>query len=475
MSSPVHRPQRELFPLFLKLDGRRVLVVGGGAVAAAKVDALRQTGAAIAVVAPEVTKELGALAEAGKISIARRCYEESDLEGVWLVVAAATPEVNRIVAATAGPRRLYVLAVDDKSAASAYGAGVLRRGGVTVAVSTDGRAPALSGLVREGLEAVLPEDLEEWSAAAARARASWQAAGVPMRERRPLLLEALNELYAARSAAPSAEGPSTEGTAVAGAATAPARGGRVTLVGAGPGTADLITVRGMRRLAEADLVLYDALASEEMKGYAPRARWFFVGKRACRQSIDQESVNRLLIKHARRGRHVVRLKSGDPFVFGRGGEEALALARAGIPFEIVPGVSSAVAGPGLAGIPVTHRGLASSFAVITGHHEEVYAPLLDGFAPGSLTLVVLMGLGQRARIAERLTARGWSADTPAAVIIGAATPQSWTWTGTLAGLGAVEVPAASAGAPGLLVIGAVVAVAGELAAGLASVSAASAR
>jgi uroporphyrin-III C-methyltransferase/precorrin-2 dehydrogenase/sirohydrochlorin ferrochelatase len=247
------------------------------------------------------------------------------------------------------------------------------------------------------------------------------------------------------------------------------------LVGAGPGTADLITVRGMRRLGEADLVLYDALASEEMKGYAPRARWFFVGKRACRQSIDQESVNRLLIKHARRGRHVVRLKSGDPFVFGRGGEEALALARAGIPFEIVPGVSSAVAGPGLAGIPVTHRGLASSFAVITGHHEEVYAPLLDGFAPGSLTLVVLMGLGQRARIAERLTARGWSADTAAAVIVGAATPQSWTWTGTLAGLGAVEPPAASAGAPGLLVIGAVVAVAGELAAGLVSASIASAR
>jgi uroporphyrin-III C-methyltransferase/precorrin-2 dehydrogenase/sirohydrochlorin ferrochelatase len=515
MSSPVHRPQRELFPLFLKLDGRRVLVVGGGAVAAAKVDALRQTGAAIAVVAPEVTKELGALAEAGKISIARRCYEESDLEGVWLVVAAATPEVNRIVAATAGPRRLYVLAVDDKSAASAYGAGVLRRGGVTVAVSTDGRAPALAGLVREGLEAVLPEDLEDWSAAAARARASWKAAGVPMKERRPLLLEALNELYAARSpalsaedaatapasaegaAAASAEGAATasaegaatapaEGAATApaeGAATAPAEGaaaaplrnGRVTLVGAGPGTADLITVRGMRRLAEADLVLYDALASEQMRGYAPRARWFFVGKRACRQSIDQESVNRLLVKHARRGRHVVRLKSGDPFVFGRGGEEALALARAGIPFEIVPGVSSAVAGPGLAGIPVTHRGLASSFAVLTGHHEEVYAPLLDGFAPRSLTLVVLMGLGQRARIAERLTARGWSADTPAAVIVGAATPESWTWTGTLAGLGAAEPPAASAGAPGLLVIGAVVAVAGELAIGLAAAAAAAAR
>jgi uroporphyrin-III C-methyltransferase len=239
--------------------------------------------------------------------------------------------------------------------------------------------------------------------------------------------------------------------------------GRVSLVGAGPGSADLITVRGARRLAEADLVLYDALASEEMRVYAPNARWFFVGKRACRASIDQGVLNRLLVKYARRGWRVVRLKCGDPFVFGRGGEEALALARAGIPCEIIPGLSTAVAAPALAGIPVTHRGLASSFAVITGHHEATYAPLLDGFAPDSLTLVVLMGLGQRARIAERLIARGWSPATPAAVIVGAATAQSWRWTGALSALGAAEIPAASGGAPGLLVIGPVVGLAAELA------------
>jgi uroporphyrin-III C-methyltransferase / precorrin-2 dehydrogenase / sirohydrochlorin ferrochelatase len=244
--------------------------------------------------------------------------------------------------------------------------------------------------------------------------------------------------------------------------------GHVCLVGAGPGSADLITVRGARRLAEADLVLYDALASEEMRVYAPTARWFFVGKRACRQSIAQDVLNRLLIKYARRGLKVVRLKCGDPFVFGRGGEEALALARAGVPFELVPGVSTAVAAPALAGIPVTHRGLASSFVVVTGHHEATYAPLLDGLAPGSATLVVMMGLGQRARIAERLVARGWSAETPAAVVVGAATPQSWRWLGTLGALGAAEIPAASSGAPGMLVIGAVVGLAAELASGLSS-------
>jgi siroheme synthase len=272
-------------------------------------------------------------------------------------------------------------------------------------------------------------------------------------------------------------------------------GGRVCLVGAGPGSADLITVRGARRLGEADLVLYDALASEEMRVYAPNARWFFVGKRACRQSIlpgdpgrvpdppreglqsakptcghaiDQDVLNRLLIKYARRGLNVVRLKCGDPFVFGRGGEEALALARAGVPFEIVPGVSTAVAAPALAGIPVTHRGLASSFLVVTGHHEETYAPILDGLPPGSATLVMMMGLGQRARIAARLAARGWPSETPAAVVVGAATPQSWRWLGRLGALGAVEIPAASSGAPGLLVIGAVVGLAAELAADLAS-------
>ena len=237
--------------------------------------------------------------------------------------------------------------------------------------------------------------------------------------------------------------------------------GRVFLIGAGPGSLDLITLRGARRLGEADLVLYDALASEEMRELAPHARWFFVGKRACRQSIEQDVLNRLLVRYA-------RLKCGDPFVFGRGGEEALALAAAGISFEVVPGVSSAVAAPALAGIPVTHRGLASSFAVVTGHHEATYAPLLDGFPPGGLTLVVLMGLGQRARIAARLRARGWDAATPAAVILGAATPQSWRWTGTLAELGEVELPEASAGAPGLLVIGAVVGLAAELSQGLSS-------
>jgi len=187
-----------LYPLFLKLAGRKVLVVGGGPVALGKVRALLDAGAAVTVVAPEVAPALEALEKNGNIALDRRSFETRDLGGCWLVVAAAPPAVNQSVAAAAESQRLFVLAVDDTSAASAYGAGTLRRGGVTVAVSTNGRAPALAGLLREGLEAVLPPDLEDWTAEAERQREAWHAARVPMTERRPLLLEALNRLYEGR-------------------------------------------------------------------------------------------------------------------------------------------------------------------------------------------------------------------------------------------------------------------------------------
>jgi uroporphyrin-III C-methyltransferase/precorrin-2 dehydrogenase/sirohydrochlorin ferrochelatase len=438
-----------LFPLFLKLAGRDVLVVGAGPIGASKARSLVEAGARVTVVAPEAEAEVRELAATGALVLHQRAFVEDDVAGAWLVVAAATSEVNRAVAAAAESRRTFVLAVDDPASASAYGAGVVRRGGVTVAVSTDGRAPALAGLLREALEAVLPDELASWTAEAERLRVLWKQRGVPMAERRPLLLEALNRLYAEREGA-------------APVPFEPAPPVRVSLVGAGPGDPELITVRGARRLAEADLVLYDALGSERLRDLAPRARWFYVGKRACRQSIGQDVLNRLLVKNARRGLKVVRLKCGDPFVFGRGGEEALALAEAGFACEIVPGVSSAVAAPALAGIPVTHRGMASSFAVVTGHHEETYGPLLASFEPGALTLVVMMGLRQRARVAELLVARGWERRTPAAIVVGAATPESWRWTGTLEDIGAAVIPPDAREAPGLLVIGEVVSLAGAL-------------
>ena len=195
-----------LLPVFLKVAGRRVVVVGGGPVAAAKMEGLAGAGAEILVVAPELRREIAARAarerqpvdgSASPVTVARREFRPADLDGAWLAVAAATPEVNREVAAAAEARRLFVVAVDDPRAASAYGAGVVRRAGVTVAVSTDGAAPALAGLLREGLDALIPdeEELTAWVAEARAQRAAWRAEGVAMRERRPRLLAAINRLY----------------------------------------------------------------------------------------------------------------------------------------------------------------------------------------------------------------------------------------------------------------------------------------
>ncbi|MBI2834118.1 MAG: uroporphyrinogen-III C-methyltransferase [Acidobacteria bacterium] len=297
--------------------------------------------------------------------------------------------------------------------------------------------------------------------------------------------------------------------------------GTVSLVGAGPGDPDLLTRKAVRKLTEADLVLYDALVPPEMLALAPRAQRFFVGKRAgskldrgsapdpgsvargdpyaprrslagapcapmtalrrpvrpgpwlphtpCPQreqdshkaphsgSIRQETIHRLMIRAARRGKRVVRLKGGDPFVLGRGGEEAMALSAAGIPFEVVPGVSSAIAAPELAGIPVTHRGLASGFVVVSGHAESAYAPILRAIPPNSpLTLIILMGLASREALSALLIDRGWAPTTPAAIMLAASTPRTRTWTGMLSELARAPVDTVPAAA-GTIAIGAVVA------------------
>ena len=244
--------------------------------------------------------------------------------------------------------------------------------------------------------------------------------------------------------------------------------GFVSLVGAGPGDPELLTLKASSRLLTADLVLHDALVDPSALGLASHARFLYVGKRARRKSIAQSTIERLLVRAARRGERVVRLKCGDPFVLGRGGEEALALAHAGIPYEIIPGVSSAIAAPGLAGIPVTHRGLASGFAVVSGHAEQVFAPMLRAIAPQSLTVVVLMGIANRARIAEVLVDRGWPAQTPAAIVLDASWSEQASWTGTLAALGGCQLPAQHPEAAGVLVIGEVVSLAEALSAATAT-------
>jgi uroporphyrin-III C-methyltransferase/precorrin-2 dehydrogenase/sirohydrochlorin ferrochelatase len=250
--------------------------------------------------------------------------------------------------------------------------------------------------------------------------------------------------------------------------------GLVSLVGAGPGDPELLTVRAAQRLAVADVVLHDALVDPRILALATRARCMDVGKRAGGRHHDQRALERLLIRLSQRGHRVVRLKGGDPFVFGRGGEEALALAAAGIPWEVVPGLTSAVAVPALAGIPVTHRSVASSFLVVSGHDPDTAVPIVRGLEPNRTTIVVLMPKASRLALAQALLASGWKSGTPTAAIQNGARADQRIWRGALETLaqapdseifpGGRSGPDGSEGAPGLLVIGETVNLADTLAA-----------
>ncbi len=230
--------------------------------------------------------------------------------------------------------------------------------------------------------------------------------------------------------------------------------GHVSLVGAGPGDPGLLTRTAVARLRKADLVLYDALVDERILKIARRARRFFVGKRAGRHSLTQSEIHALMIRAARRGLRVVRLKGGDPFVLGRGGEEAIALRAAGIAFDVVPGVTSAVAAAELAGIPVTHRGLSSAFLVVSGHDVQAFADAVGQLKANGVTLVIMMGVGRRAELVAHLIDRGWALDTPVAMVAAASTERQQSWRGVLAGLAEATI---SGEDPAVMIVGEVAA------------------
>jgi uroporphyrin-III C-methyltransferase/precorrin-2 dehydrogenase/sirohydrochlorin ferrochelatase len=409
---------RRLFPTFLDLAGRRVLVVGGGAVATDKAERLVRAGAEVVVVSPQVTPAIEAVAH----TVHRRPFAPPDLADVWYVVSAAPRDVNAAVVAAAAEWRVFVNAVDDPASASAFAGSTFARGPVTVAISTGGEAPALARVMREALERLVGPDVEDWTARATKLRADWKRERLPMARRRDALLRSLAELHeeaSERRTRTRLRGEDAEAS------------GFVSLVGAGPGDPELLTRLAARRLAEADLVLYDALVSSAAVSLARHAQRICVGRRSGVATLGQDAIIRTLIRAARRGRKVVRLKGGDPFVFGRGGEEALALAGAGVPFEVVPGVSSALAAPALASIPVTHRGVASAVLLTSGHDPERFASLVDGVAPGAATLIVLMGTAHRAEVADALIAAGWPPSTPTAIVWNASCRDGSVWSGPL--------------------------------------------
>jgi uroporphyrin-III C-methyltransferase/precorrin-2 dehydrogenase/sirohydrochlorin ferrochelatase len=390
--------------LAMAMQGRRAVVVGGGQVALRRVRGLLESGAHVVVIAPDVLDELEEL----PVAVLRREYRDGDLATAWLAHAATSdPAVNASVAADADRERIWCVRADDAAASAAWTPAVARHGDVAVAI-TAGGDPRRAQRLRAALEVALAEG------------------ALPLRRAR----------------------------------RHPAAGlGQVALIGGGPGDPGLITVLGRRLLAEADVVVADKLAPRGLlAGLDPDVEIIDAGKAPHAHNLTQDQINQLIVARALAGQRVVRLKGGDPFVFGRGGEEALACVRAGVPFQVVPGVTSAVAVPAYAGIPVTHRGITQDFAVVSAHLDPSHPGATvdwESLARGPGTLVLLMAVSHLDTVAAELIKRGRDAATPVAVISEGTLPGQRVLTSTL---DAVADDAAKAGIspPAVVVIGEVV-------------------
>jgi uroporphyrin-III C-methyltransferase/precorrin-2 dehydrogenase/sirohydrochlorin ferrochelatase len=454
------------FPVFFDLTALKVLVVGGGEVALRKVALLERSGASITLVAPEVLPGLQERAAAGKIILAIREFVPNDLDGARLVIVATSRRaVNRWIASLSEARGIPVNVVDDREASRFIVPAIIDRDPVLVAISTAGTSPVLARRLRERLEAVIPKKI---GALAVWLRALRHGARRRLRdtdERRRFYENIVDGPAARRFIEGDARGAQALAQQLlARTSTAPRSAGEVTLVGAGPGDPELLTLKALRALQDADVILHDRLVPEDLLDMARRdAARICVGKAAGSIGSTQEEINALLIEHARLGKRVVRLKGGDPFIFGRGGEELEALAKAQISFSVIPGVTAAAGCAAYAGIPLTHRDYAHSVTFVTGHAEkEGREPDWRALAKPGLTVVFYMGLARVEQIAATLVAHGAAASLPAAVIAQGTLQDQRVVTGTLATI--AEVTAASAiQSPALLVVGEVVSLHASLA------------
>ena len=430
------------FPFFIQLEGARGLLVGGGRVALRKAEKLLPFGAQLTVVAPCICPPLAALPG---LTLCRRAFADSDLSPAPDFVIAATGDraLDRRIAALCRARRILVNVVDDPAACGFYFPALVQRGRLCIGISTGGASPTAAAWLRQKIEALLPPGFDGILDRLAARREAVKAEGGSEAKR----AERLQQAFALELAA--AEAPHAPA-----AARENAGPGRVALVGAGCGRADLITVRGLRLLQQCRAVVYDDLIDSALLDTAPAgAERIYVGKRSGRHSAPQAEINAALIALAQRGGLTVRLKGGDPYVFGRGGEEALALQRAGIPFEVVPGITAAIAVPAEAGIPVTHRGVSRAVHIITAHTQDE-TPDFSRWAALAAdgTLVFLMGLQRLPQIAAGLLAGGLPPQTPAAVLSGGNAPHP---AAVRASLGEITDAARAAGveAPAVIVVG----------------------
>jgi uroporphyrin-III C-methyltransferase/precorrin-2 dehydrogenase/sirohydrochlorin ferrochelatase len=453
------------FPVFFDLKGLRVLVVGGGEVALRKVSLLERTGAVITVVAPRIAPELSERAAAGTINLVSREFVPEDLDGARLVIVATSRRaVNRFIAKLSDARAIPVNVVDDGEASRFIIPAIVDRDPVMVAVSTGGTSPVLARRLRERLEASLPKRLGDLAMWLLRLRKTSRDRLRDTDERRRFFEAVVDGPAARRFIDGDPHGAlQIAQRLMATTSTAPRATGEVTLVGAGPGDPELLTLKALRALQDADIILYDRLVSTAILDLARRdAARVCVGKSAGGASTTQAEINDLLIKHAALGQRVVRLKGGDPFIFGRGGEELEALARARISFSVVPGVTSALGSAAYAGIPLTHRDHAHSVTFVTGHADKNgLEPDWRALANPKATVVFYMGLARVAHIVARLLEHGAAATRPAAVIAHATLPSQQVIAATLATIESAA-SAASLESPALLVVGEVVALGATL-------------
>ncbi|WP_323967321.1 siroheme synthase CysG [Aeromonas hydrophila] len=452
----------DYLPIFCRLDNKPVLLVGGGEVAERKARLLLDAGAQLTVVAPELDPELAELAANGSIEWLAGEFAPQQLTGKWLVVAATDRrEVNALVYQSANQARIFANVVDDPKRSSFIMPSIIDRSPLMVAISSGGKAPVLARLLREKLEALLPQHLGAVAAFAGSLRERVKARFASMGERRRFWERLLG---ADRLGQALARGDSASANQLADSlfADESQTGGEVVLVGAGPGDPGLLTLHALRQMQEADVVVYDRLVSDEVMALVRRdAKRIFVGKQAGNHCVPQEGINQLLLEAAKKGQRVVRLKGGDPFIFGRGGEELETLVGSGIGFQVVPGITAASGCAAYAGIPLTHRDHAQSVRFVTAHGkggaQDLDWPLL---AKDKQTLVFYMGLSSCATIREQLLTHGKAGDTPVALIERGTQPSQRVIRGTLDQLPELAVGVES---PALIMVGSVVTLADQLA------------
>ena len=444
-------------PLFHKLQGGRVLVVGGGEIALRKARLLADAGGVLRVVAPDVDGQLAALAREGGGEVLVRGYQAADLVGCRLVIAATDdPGLNAQVSADAQALSLPVNVVDAPALCTVIFPAIVDRSPLVIAVSSGGDAPVLARLIRAKLEAWIPSAYGELAGLAARFRHKVKSLYPDVNQRRGFWETVFQGPIAERQLA--GQGAEAERLLQAMVEGAPVQqGGEVYLVGAGPGDPDLLTFRALRLMQQADVVLYDRLVAPAIIEMCRRdAERIYVGKRRAEHAVPQDQINRLLVDLAQQGKRVLRLKGGDPFIFGRGGEVIEELAEHGIPFQVVPGITAASGCSAYGGIPLTHRDYAQSVRFVTGHLKDGTSnlPWNDLVAPAQ-TLVFYMGLVGLPTICAELIRHGRAASTPAALVQQGTTRNQRVFTGTLADLPGL-VAQHEVHAPTLVIVGEVV-------------------